>query len=89
MTLAGRRRGRTKFARNWLDAVEQQGKHYAIVRRGKAVAHLLAATRRAGRPRGAHDLIIAATAGASSRTIVTADPGGFEGLPGLQVATHR
>ncbi|QBI21094.1 type II toxin-antitoxin system VapC family toxin [Egibacter rhizosphaerae] len=52
-------------------------------------SNLLAATRRAGRPRGAHDLIIAATAAASSRTIVTADPSGFEGLPGIPVATHK
>lgn len=58
---------------------------------GVAQAHatLLAATRRAGRPRGAHDLIIAATAAASSRTIVTADPSGFEGLPDIQVTAHR
>jgi tRNA(fMet)-specific endonuclease VapC len=50
-------------------------------------AALLAATRRSGRPRGAHDLIIAATAKASSRTIVTADASGFLDLPG--VALHR
>ncbi|MFO7961682.1 MAG: hypothetical protein R6U94_12110 [Nitriliruptoraceae bacterium] len=58
---------------------------------GVAQAHaaLLAATRRAGRPRGAHDLIIAATARASSRRIVTANPSGFEGLPDLRVTAHR
>jgi len=56
-----------------------------------ALAHatLLAAARRAGRPRGAHDLIIAATALASGREIVTADPTGFEALPSLVVRAYR
>ena len=49
-----------------------------------AAAHrtLLVAVRRAGRPRGAHDLIIAATAIASGRTLLTADRG-FAELPGV------
>jgi tRNA(fMet)-specific endonuclease VapC len=46
-------------------------------------ASLLAHTRRSGRPRGAHDLLIAATALAHSRTVVSADPSGFEDLPRL------
>lgn len=46
---------------------------------------LLVAVRRAGRPRGAHDLIIAATALASTRTVVTSDRTGFDGLPGVLV----
>jgi tRNA(fMet)-specific endonuclease VapC len=46
-------------------------------------AALLAYTRRSGRPRGAHDLVIAATAISHSREVVSADPLGFEGLPGL------
>lgn len=52
-------------------------------------AQLLVATRTAGRPRGAHDLIIAATAAARGRTVVTADPAGFEGLPDVDVRRHR
>jgi tRNA(fMet)-specific endonuclease VapC len=48
-------------------------------------AHLLAVARRKGRPRGAHDLMIAATAIASSRVVVTADAKGFADLPGLTV----
>ncbi len=52
-------------------------------------AELLAAVRKAGRPRGAHDLIIAATARATNRTVVTADLTAFEGLPGVTVAAHR
>lgn len=49
----------------------------------RAHASLLAHTRRSGRPRGAHDLVIAATALARTRTVVSADPSGFEDLPGV------
>ena len=52
-------------------------------------AGLLAAVRKAGRPRGAHDLLIAATAKASGRTVVTADPDGFADLPGVVVLNYR
>jgi tRNA(fMet)-specific endonuclease VapC len=45
--------------------------------------------RRAGRPRGAHDLIIAATAAAAGRTVVTADRRAFDGLPGVAAIDHR
>ena len=48
-------------------------------------AHLLAATRVSGTPRGAHDLIIAATALATERAVVTADAHGFRELPGVDV----
>jgi tRNA(fMet)-specific endonuclease VapC len=48
-------------------------------------ATLLAHTRRVGRPRGAHDLLIAATALAHKRTVVSADPSGFADLPGVAV----
>jgi tRNA(fMet)-specific endonuclease VapC len=41
--------------------------------------------REAGRSRGAHDLLIAATACARDRTVVTADASGFDDLPGLRV----
>jgi tRNA(fMet)-specific endonuclease VapC len=56
-----------------------------------AAAHgeLLAATRRAGRSRGAHDLIIAATARATRRTVITADPGAFADLPGVSWRSRR
>ncbi len=46
-------------------------------------ADLLVATRRQGRPRGAHDLIIAATARASRREVVSADRSAFGDLPGV------
>lgn len=46
-------------------------------------ARLLADARRRGRPRGAHDLLIAATAIDRERTLVTFDRSGFEGIEGL------
>lgn len=52
-------------------------------------ASLLAAVRRAGRPRGAHDLIIAATAASAGRTVVSADRSAFDGLPGVTAIDHR
>jgi tRNA(fMet)-specific endonuclease VapC len=54
----------------------------------EAHAELLVAVRERGRPRGAHDLIIAATARAGGRTVVTADGGAFAGLPGVTVRSH-
>lgn len=54
-----------------------------------AHATLLVHVRRQGTPRGAHDLIIAATALAAGRSIVTADQRAFESLPGVDVRFHR
>lgn len=51
----------------------------------KVHAALLAHTREQGRTRGAHDLLIAATAGARSRIVVTADATGFADLPEVTV----
>lgn len=51
----------------------------------KVHAILLTHTRREGRTRGAHDLLIAATARARSRTVVTADAAGFDQLPEVAV----
>jgi tRNA(fMet)-specific endonuclease VapC len=48
-------------------------------------ADMIAHARRAGRPRGAHDLIIAATAVARNRELVTLDAAGFADLPGVRV----
>ena len=58
---------------------------------GVAMRHasLLVAVRREGRPRGAHDLIIAATAAAAGRTVVSADRRAFDGLPGVTALDHR
>lgn len=73
---------RERFVEALLDTVpvEDYDLHVARVHAG-----LLAHTRRAGRPRGAHHLLIAATASARDRTVVTADRPGFEGLPGVTI----
>ena len=52
----------------------------------RAHAELLAHVRRTGRPRGAHDLVIAATASATRRIVLSADAGAFADLPGV---AHR
>lgn len=54
-----------------------------------AHAELLVAVRRQGRPRGAHDLIIAATANATQREVVSADSSAYQDLPGVTVRSHR
>jgi tRNA(fMet)-specific endonuclease VapC len=54
-------------------------------RHGELLAHV----RRVGRPRGAHDLLIAATAVARRRVVVTADARGFDGLPGVTYRATR
>lgn len=51
----------------------------------KVHAELLAHTREAGKIRGAHDLLIAATARCRSRIVVTTDATGFGGLPDVAV----
>lgn len=51
----------------------------------RAHADLLVESRQAGRARGAHDLLIAATAVARTRELVTLDRAGFEGLARVHV----
>jgi tRNA(fMet)-specific endonuclease VapC len=51
-------------------------------------AELLVTVRRKGRPRGAHDLIIAATAKATQRDVVSADRTAYADLPGVTVRSH-
>ncbi|MEU1287079.1 PIN domain-containing protein [Kitasatospora sp. NPDC005856] len=51
-------------------------------------ARLMAHARKQGKPRGTHDLIIAATAVATARVLVTTDASaGFADLPGVQAIT--
>jgi tRNA(fMet)-specific endonuclease VapC len=54
-----------------------------------AHAQLLVAVRHLGRPRGAHDLIIAATAKATQREVVSADASAYHDLPGVSVRPYR
>lgn len=79
----GRRRRRRQ---QFVDAVANGIPIIAYDRRVAAIhATLLAAAHRAGRPRGAHDLIIAATAATYDLTVITSDPDGFDHLPGVSV----
>ena len=55
----------------------------------EAHATLLVEVRRQGRPRGAHDLIIAASALSSGRAVVTADQSAFRDLPGVTALFHH
>ncbi len=84
MARSGRRQRRATFVDSILSLVPVESYGLDAAR---AHARLLAHTRRAGRPRGAHDLIIAATAVTSGRAVVTADIAGFEDLPGVAVVS--
>lgn len=55
----------------------------------EAHAEILVVVRAQGKPRGAHDLIIAATAKAAERTVVSADASAFGNLPGVRAEGHR
>ena len=52
-------------------------------------ARLLAHVRKEGKPRRAHDLIIAATAATTARTLLTTDgKAAFDDLPGVHASTR-
>lgn len=73
---------RSAFVENVLSTIPIEPYDLEVAR---THASLLAHTRRSGRPRGAHDLLIAATAVTHGRTVVSADPAGFADLPGLDL----
>jgi predicted nucleic acid-binding protein len=79
---AGRRRARRAYVDAVLDTV-----HVIPYDRSVALRHaeLMAHVRSEGRPKGAHDLIIAATALAGGRRLVSHDRRGYADLPGLDV----
>lgn len=52
-------------------------------------ALLLHETKQQGRPRGAHDLLIAATAKHTKRVLITADRRAFDDLTGVTVLQHE
>ncbi len=85
--------GVERWAPEWRDerALEIEGyftvlsiEAYTLsVARVHAILH--SHVRKIGRPRGAHDLIIAATAAATGRTLLTTDKAAaFAGLPGVE-----
>ncbi len=77
----GRRARRREFVEGLLGILVMEDYDLAVAR---AHAALMAEVRRSGRPRGAHDLIIAATAVSRDRIVITADESGFNGLPGVR-----
>jgi tRNA(fMet)-specific endonuclease VapC len=78
-----RREKRERFVAAVLDAVSIEVYDLNVA---EAHAALLAHFRRAGTPRGAHDLIVAATARAQEREAVSFDRDGFAELPGVSLA---
>jgi tRNA(fMet)-specific endonuclease VapC len=79
-----RRSARAAFVRSVLDTVPVEDYDVQVAR---VHATLLAHVRRTGRHRGAHDLIIAATAAARDRIVVSADATAYADLPGVPVRT--
>ena len=77
-----RRRARGEFLDDIINNLPVIGYDLTVAR---AHTELLVAVRKAGRPRGAHDLIIAATALSTGRIVVTSDTQGFDSLPGVEV----
>jgi tRNA(fMet)-specific endonuclease VapC len=75
-----RRAAREAFVQEVLDAIPVEDYDVEVAR---AHASLLAHTRPSGRPRVAHDLIIAATAVGRGRAVVSADETAFIELPGV------
>jgi tRNA(fMet)-specific endonuclease VapC len=77
-----RRHSRQRYVEAVLASVPVENYDLDVAR---AHAQLLAHARRSGRPRGAHDLLIAATSLARNRVVVTRDQGGFSDLPRVNV----
>ena len=78
LTKGGQLARRERFVAAVLDAVSVEPYDLDVA---EAHAALLAHVRQTGTPRGAHDLIIAATARARARQVVTSDRNGFVDLP--------
>jgi tRNA(fMet)-specific endonuclease VapC len=79
----GRRNTRERFVMAILGAVSIEPYDLDVA---EAHAALLAHVRQAGTPRGAHDLIIAATARARERQVVSSDQAAFAELPGVSIS---
>lgn len=73
-----------RFIGNVLSAIDVIDYDLAVAHRH---AELMFAVRQSGRPRGAHDLIIGATALETEREVLTTDRRGFSDLPGVSVAS--
>lgn len=73
---------RSAFVRSVLETVPVEDYTLQVA---QAHAALLAQVRRSGRSRGAHDLVIAATAVVTDRIVVSNDEAAFAELPGVAV----
>lgn len=76
-----RREARAGFVEGLLAILPVEEYDLAVAR---AHSTLLAYTHSTGTMRGAHDLIIAATALTHARIVLSADSSAFEGLPGVR-----
>jgi tRNA(fMet)-specific endonuclease VapC len=77
-----RRPKRTTFVEQVIASLPVEDYDLAVA---EVHARLLAEVKRSGRPRVAHDLMIAATAIARGRTVVTRDRDGFAGISELEL----
>lgn len=82
---SARRQRRAAFVQSVLDTVPVEVYDLVVAR---SHAGLLGHVHRSGRPRGAHDLLIAATARVRDRVVVTGDAAGFADLPGVLVRSR-
>jgi predicted nucleic acid-binding protein len=80
-----RRRARASYVDELIEAIPIIAYDLRVA---EVHSQLLAAVREQGRPRGAHDLIIAATARSSGRVLLTADARAFAELPDVDVRSH-
>jgi tRNA(fMet)-specific endonuclease VapC len=78
----GRKAGRSAFVDDVIATIPVLDYDVEVA---EAHAELLLEVWEQGKPRGAHDLIIAATAKAFGRTVVSADRTAFRDLPGVEV----
>ncbi|MEU8385836.1 PIN domain-containing protein [Streptosporangium sp. NPDC048865] len=79
---AARRPGRQAFVDEVLALIPVEEYTVGVAR---VHARLLADVRRSGKARGAYDLLIAATAAATARIVITMDSSaGFDDLPGVR-----
>lgn len=81
-----RKAARQKLVDAIIDTIPIEDYDLAVARRH---SELLAHVRRAEQPRGAHDLVVAATAAARHRVVVTARAWAFDGLPGVSYRATR
>ena len=81
-----RRSRRQAYVEALLEAVPVEAYDLDVARsHGRLLAHAT----RSGSQRGAHDLLVAATAVARDRIVVTTDRYGFRDLPGVTVRVAR